>query len=84
MHFVGTTKQIFKIVRSRHKETTKKKVKMKAFLFSVYVDFSTDSTPIQVSIRVDPTVSVNRNWNIKLSQIECTSTERGWNLNFET
>ncbi|XP_033610133.1 uncharacterized protein LOC111871409 [Cryptotermes secundus] len=42
----------------------------------VYVDFLTDNTPIQVSVRVDPSVSVNRMWNIKLTQIECTSTER--------
>jgi hypothetical protein len=55
----------------------KKTVKMKAYFFSVYVDFPTDSTPIQVSVRVDPSVSVNRNWNIKLTQIECTNPERG-------
>lgn len=46
----------------------------------MYVDFLTDNTPIQVSVRVDPSVSVNRMWNIKLTQIECTSTERGMNV----
>ncbi|GFG39627.1 hypothetical protein Cfor_02901, partial [Coptotermes formosanus] len=42
----------------------------------VYVDFSADSTPIQLSIRINPAVSANRIWNIKLTQIECTNPQR--------
>jgi hypothetical protein len=56
----------------------------RSLFVSVYVDFPTDSTPIQISIRVDPSVSANRIWNIKLTQIDCTSPERGWNLSVET
>jgi hypothetical protein len=44
---------------------------------SVYVDFPADDTAIQLNIQVSPTVSANRMWNIRLSQIECTNPQRG-------
>jgi len=47
----------------------------------VYIAFAADNTPIQLNIKVNPTVTANRLWNIKLSQIECTNPQKGWNLN---
>jgi hypothetical protein len=48
---------------------------------SVYVDFAADNATIHLHIKISPTVSANRMWNIKISQIECTDPQRGWNLN---
>jgi hypothetical protein len=43
----------------------------------VYVDFQDDNVPIQISIRAGTGASVTRKWNIKISQIDCASPERG-------
>jgi hypothetical protein len=47
----------------------------------VYVPFAADNTPIELNIKVNATVAATRLWNIKLSQIECTNPQKGWNLN---
>ncbi|KAJ9585755.1 hypothetical protein L9F63_002450, partial [Diploptera punctata] len=42
----------------------------------VYVDFASDSSPILITVSTNPSVSANRKWNIKITQIECSNTER--------
>ncbi|PSN47048.1 hypothetical protein C0J52_09368 [Blattella germanica] len=42
----------------------------------VYVDFPPEDSPIQISISTNGAVTFNRKWNIKITQIECASTER--------
>lgn len=51
---------------------------MQTLFVTVYVDFLEDNTPIHLAIKINQLVNTDRKWNIKLTQIECTSRERGW------
>ncbi|KDR21501.1 hypothetical protein L798_02965, partial [Zootermopsis nevadensis] len=42
----------------------------------VYVDFQEDNAPIQISIRSTSAATTSHKWNIGLTQIECSSSER--------
>lgn len=45
----------------------------------VYVDFD-GTLPIQIAVAATPSYTLGRHWNIKVSQINCVSENRGENL----
>jgi len=46
----------------------------------VYVDFHAGDIPIRITTKVGHSsqYSLNRKWNIQITQIDCGSHERGW------
>jgi hypothetical protein len=63
-----------------HTHTEGKPHNIKANFVTVYVDFQPGDIPIKVIVQIGQTSqsSMNRKWNIQITQIECTSTARGW------
>lgn len=53
-------------------------IKIEDSCVAVYVDFQEDNAPIQISIRSTSAATTSHKWNIGLTQIECSSSERGW------